>query len=92
MSSKEVDLDFSFDNEELANFLENFSEKIREGKVGLSFKGKEEVEIEPTEDAELDMDFYQGDERRRLELEITLTEEVETTDEGRQKISVEVVE
>ena len=93
MSSKEVDLNFSFNNEELANFLENFSQKIREGKVGLSFKGKEEVEIEPTEDAELDMDFYQRKDQRTLELEITLKEEVETTDEeGRQKISVEVVE
>lgn len=92
MSSKEVDLDFSFDNDELANFLENFSQKIREGKVGLSFKGKEEVEIEPTEDADLSLDFYQGSEQRTLELEITLREEVETTDEGRQKINVEVVE
>jgi len=92
MSSKEVDLDFSFDNDELANFLENFSQKIREGKVGLSFKGKEEVEIEPTEDADLSLDFYQGEDQRTLELEITLREEVETTDEGRQKISVEVVE
>jgi len=92
MSSKEVDLDFSFDNDELANFLENFSQKIREGKVGLSFKGKEEVEIEPTEDTELSLNFYQGSEQRTLELEITLREEVETTDEGRQKISVEVVE
>ncbi len=92
MSSKEVDLDFSFDNDELANFLENFSQKIREGKVGLSFKGREEVEIEPTEDTELDMDFYQGEEQRTLELEITLREERETTEEGRKKISVEVVE
>ncbi|AOV95221.1 hypothetical protein AQV86_04865 [Nanohaloarchaea archaeon SG9] len=92
MSSKEVDLDFSFDNDELANFLENFSQKIREGKVGLSFKGKEEVEIEPTEDTDLSLNFYQGSEQRTLELEITLREEVETTDEGRQKISVEVVE
>lgn len=92
MSSKEVDLDFRFDNEELANFLQNFAQKIREGKVGLSFKGKEEVEIEPTEDAELDMDFYQSEDQRTLELEVRLKEEVETTEEGRQKISVEVVE
>lgn len=91
MSSKEVDLDFSFDNDELANFLENFAEKIREGKVGLSFKGKEEVEIEPTENAELDMDFYQSKDKRTLELEIELTEEVETSKKGRQKISVEIV-
>ncbi|MFB6180380.1 MAG: amphi-Trp domain-containing protein [Candidatus Nanohalobium sp.] len=91
MSSKEVDLDFSFDNDELANFLENFAEKIREGKVGLSFKGKEEVEIEPTENAELDMDFYQSKDKRTLELEIELTEEVETSKKGREKISVEIV-
>jgi len=91
MSSKEVDLDFSFDNDELANFLENFSQKIREGKVGLSFKGKEEVEIEPTEDAQLDMDFRQGEDQRTLQLEIMLREEVETTDEGRKKINVEIV-
>ncbi|MFB6175007.1 MAG: amphi-Trp domain-containing protein [Candidatus Nanohalobium sp.] len=91
MSGKEVDLDFRFDNEELANFLENFSEKVREGKVGLSFRGKEEVEIEPTEDAELDMDFFQEDDHRRLELNITLKEEVETTEQGRQRISVEVI-
>lgn len=92
MSRKEVDLDFRFDNEELANFLENFSEKIREGEVGLSFKGQEEVEISPTEDAELDMEFYEEDERRTLEIEIELTEERETTEEGRQKITVEVLE
>ena len=92
MSRKEVDLNFSFDNEELANFLENFSQKIREGKVGLSFKGKEEVEIQPTEDSELEMDFHQEEDRRTLELQITMKEELETNDQGRQKISVEVIE
>lgn len=89
--SKEVDLDFRFDNEELANFLENFSKKMREGKVGLSFKGKEEVEIEPTEDAQLSLEFEEYEDERTLELEVELREEVETTTEGRKKINVEIV-
>jgi amphi-Trp domain-containing protein len=89
--SKEVDLDFQFSNDELANFLENFADKIRDGKVGLSFKGKEEVRIEPTTENHLEMDFTEENEYRQLELEISLRENIETTDEGRQKIEVEIV-
>jgi len=89
--SKEVDLDFQFSNDELANFLENFAEKIREGEVGLSFKGREEVQIEPNKQNQLELKFNEGKEYRKLELEVELKEELETTDEGRQKIEVEIV-
>ena len=89
--SKEVDLDFQFSNDELANFLENFATKIREGKVGLSFKGREEVQIEPTTQNQLEMDFAEQSDQRKLTLEIELREEMETTDKGRQKIEVEIV-
>lgn len=91
MSSQEVELDFEFSNEELANFLENFSEKIREGQVGLSFKGKEEVEIEPNQDNRLEMEFFESETVKQLELEIKLRQEMESTEEGRRKIRVEVV-
>ena len=89
--SKEVDLDFQFSNDELANFLENFAEKVREGNVGLSFKGKEEVRIEPTTQNRLELEFEDHNEYRQLELEVSLREEIETTDKGRQKIEVEIV-
>lgn len=89
--SKEVDLDFKFSNDELANFLENFAEKIREGEVGLSFKGKEEVQIKPTTQNHLDMEFKEKKQYKSLELEVELREEIETTEEGRQKIEVEIV-
>lgn len=89
--SKEVELDFDFSDDELANFLENFASKIREGKVGLSFKGREEVRIEPTTQNHLEMEFEEHEDRKTLELEINLTEEIETTDTGRRKIEVEIV-
>jgi amphi-Trp domain-containing protein len=91
MPSEEVDLEFEFSNEELANFLESFSEKIREGEVGLSFKGREEVEITPNKDSQLEMEFYEGDTHKTLELEIKLHQEMESTEEGRRKINVQVV-
>lgn len=91
MSSEELELDFQFDNEELANFLENFAGKIREGDVGLSFKGRDKVEISPTEDNNLEMEFYEDEEKRSMELEINLREEKETKESsGRNKIKVEV--
>jgi amphi-Trp domain-containing protein len=89
--SKEVDLDFQFSNDELANFLENFAEKVREGEVGLSFKGKEEVRIQPNTDNHLEMEFEEKSEYRQLELEVSLREEIETTEKGRQRIEVEIV-
>lgn len=91
MSTEEVELDFEFKNEELANFLENFAEKIRDGEVGLSFKGREEVQIEPNKDNHLELEFFESDSRKQLEMEITLSEEVESTEEGRRKIPVKVV-
>lgn len=91
MSTEEVELDFEFNNEELANFLENFAEKIREGKVGLSFKGREEVEIEPNKDNRLDMEFFESNTKKKLQLEVSLYEEMESTEEGRRKIPVKVV-
>lgn len=91
MPSEEVELEFDFNNEELANFLESFSEKIREGDVGLSFKGREEVEIEPTEDNHLEMEFHEGNTYKTLEMEVKLYQKLDSTDEGRRKISVEIV-
>lgn len=91
MSSKELELDFEFSNDELANFLENFAGKIRDGKVGLSFKGREEIEIEPTADNEIELEYKQGSEFKQLEIEVKLREDIESTDEGRKKIEVEIV-
>ncbi len=91
MSSKEVELDFDFSDDELANFLENLSEKIREGNVGLSFRGKEEVEISPNDNNRLELEFYEGEEFKKMELEIEIREQRETTSAGREKIQVELV-
>ena len=91
MTVEEVDLDFEFSNDELANFLDNFAEKLREGEVGLSFKGREEVQIEPDDGNRVEMEFKEGDTYRKLELEIELSEQMESTDEGRRKINVKVV-
>lgn len=91
MSSKELELDFQFSNDELANFLENFAEKIREGEVGLSFKGQEEVDIAPNKTNYLDLEFNEKDEYKKMELKIELREDIDTTDTGREKISVEIV-
>lgn len=91
MAKEQVDLDFEFSNEELANFLENFSDKIRDGDVGLSFKGREEVNIEPTKGNKVELEFYETNDAKKLELEIELFEEIETTEEGRRKIQVKVV-
>lgn len=91
MTVEEVDLDFEFSNDELANFLENFAEKLREGEVGLSFKGREEVQIEPDGNNQVEMEFREEDTYRKLELEIELSEQMESTDEGRRKINVKVV-
>ncbi len=91
MASEELELDFQFSNEELANFLESFSKKIREGDVGLSFKGREEVDIEPTDDSQIELEFYESSKYKTLELEIKLQEEMNTTEEGRRKVQVEIV-
>ena len=91
MTKEEVDIDFEFSNGELANFLENFAEKIRDGEVGLSFKGRQELNIEPTRENHVDMEYFEAKDRRQLELKIKLIEDIETTDEGRRKIQVEVV-
>ena len=91
MTKEEVDIDFEFSNGELANFLENFAEKIRNGEVGLSFKGRSELNIEPTRKNQGDMEYFEAKDRRQLELKIKLIEDIETTDEGRRKIEVEVV-
>lgn len=91
MGSEEIELDFEFSNQELANFLENFAEKLRDGEVGLSFKGREEVEISPTKVNKVDMSFEEGSELRNMEIEINLYEELDTTEDGRRKIDVKVV-
>lgn len=91
MTSEEIELDFEFSNQELANFLDNFADKLRDGEVGLSFKGREEVNISPTKKNQVEMDFEEGKDIKKLEIEIELYEEMETTNEGRQKIDVKVV-
>lgn len=93
MASRELDLDFEFSNEELANFLESFADKIRDGEVGLSFRGKEEVRIEPNKENLLTMEFEESEEHRELELEVKLREEraVSQDEEGRKKIEVNIV-
>ena len=90
MSREEVDLNFSFSNEELANFLENFSEKLRDGEIGLSFKGREELRIEPNADNYIELEFVERDGSKEMELEIQLAQEDFDfeDDEGRKKISV----
>lgn len=91
MSTKELELDFDFSNDELANFLENLAEKVREGEVGLSFKGQEEVDISPNSNNRLELGFDESDEYKEMALEVTLREDIDTTDTGREKIPVEIV-
>ncbi|MFB6200056.1 MAG: amphi-Trp domain-containing protein [Candidatus Nanohaloarchaea archaeon] len=91
MTQEEIDLDFEFNNDELANFLESFADKLRQGDVGLSFKGREEVEIEPNRSNQLDLEFEEGEKHKKLEIEVELYEEIEETQQGRQKIDVKVV-
>lgn len=94
MTSERVDLNFNFSNEELANFLENFSEKLRDGEIGLSFKGREELRIEPNMENEIELQFEEREDSKELEMRINLQQEdFEVEDsEGRQKISVTVEE
>lgn len=94
MPSEEVELSFEFSNEELANFLENFSQKLREGEIGLSFKGREELQIEPNTENNIELEFSEEDSRKELQLEINLQQEnFDFEDEqGRKKISVIVEE
>ncbi len=94
MPSEEVELSFEFSNEELANFLENFSQKLREGEIGLSFRGREELQIEPNQDSNIELSFSEDKNEKELELEIKLNQDNFTQEEteGRQKISVIVEE
>lgn len=91
MSTEEVELDFEFSNDELANFLDNFADKLREGEVGLSFKGREEVQITPNKDNRVELEFKEGDTYKKLSVELELRQEMESTEEGRRKINVKVV-
>jgi len=94
MTSERVDLNFNFSNEELANFLENFSEKLRDGEIGLSFKGREELRIEPNKESEIELQFEEREDSKELDLKINLQQEdFEVEDsEGRKTISVTVEE
>jgi amphi-Trp domain-containing protein len=94
MSAEKVDLDLSFSNEELANFLENFSEKLRDGEIGLSFKGREELRIEPNTESNVEIEFVESDMEKMMELRIGMAQEdFDVQDEeGRKKISVRVEE
>lgn len=94
MTSERVDLNFNFSNEELANFLENFSEKLRDGEIGLSFKGREELRIEPNMENEIELRFEEREDSKELDLKINLQQEdfeIEQ-DGGRKTISVTVEE
>lgn len=92
MSAEKVDLEFDFSNEELANFLENFSQKLRDGEIGLSFKGREELKIEPNTENNIELEFVESDVEKMMELKITLAQEDFDLgeEEGRKKISVMV--
>jgi len=94
MTSERVDLNFNFSNEELANFLENFSEKLRDGEIGLSFKGREELRIEPNMENEIELQFEEREDSKELDMRINLRQEdFELEDsEGRETISVTVEE
>lgn len=94
MPSEEVELSFEFSNDELANFLENFSQKLREGEIGLSFRGREELEIEPNKENSIELSFSEAGAEKELELEIRLQQDDfdYKDDEGRKKISVVVEE
>lgn len=94
MTSERVDLNFNFSNEELANFLENFSEKLRDGEIGLSFKGREELKIEPNMENEIELQFEEREDSKELDMRINLRQEdFELEDsEGRETISVTVEE
>lgn len=93
-TSEELELNFQFSNEELANFLDNFAEKLRDGEIGLSFKGREELNIEPNTENRINLDFVEGESAKQLELEITLAQEDLSfeDEEGRKKIQVMVEE
>lgn len=95
MQSEEVELNFKFSNDELANFLENFAEKLRDGEIGLSFKGREELEIEPNGENHIELEFLETEQVKQLELEIKLVQEdfdYDNQEEGRQTIKVMVRE
>lgn len=94
MPSEEVELNLEFSNDELANFLENFSQKLREGDIGLSFRGREELEIEPNQENRIELNFSESGTEKELEMEIKLRQDNfdYTDDEGRKKISVVVEE
>jgi amphi-Trp domain-containing protein len=94
MPSEEVELNFGFSNEELANFLQNFSDKLREGEIGLSFKGREELEIEPNTENQIELEFKEEGTRKELGIEISLVQEDfdYEDDSGRKKIQVIVEE
>lgn len=92
MASEEVDLNFKFSNEELANFLDNFSQKLRDGEIGLSFKGREELRIEPNTQSHIELEFVEMETAKQMELQISLVQEDfdYEEDQGRKKISVMV--
>jgi amphi-Trp domain-containing protein len=94
MPTEEVELNFRFSNEELANFLDNFADKLRDGQIGLSFKGREELEIEPNTENHIELEFVEGESAKQLEIEMRLAQEnFDFEDEqGRKKISVKVEE
>jgi len=94
MPSEEVELNLEFSNDELANFLENFSQKLREGDIGLSFRGRDELQIEPNKENEIELNFSESNNEKELEMKIKLRQDNfdYTDDEGRKKISVVVEE
>lgn len=94
MPSEEVELNLEFSNDELANFLENFSQKLREGDIGLSFRGRDELQIEPNKENEIELSFSESGSEKELEMDIKLRQDDfnYTDEEGRKKINVVVEE
>lgn len=95
MSEEQVNLNFDFSNKELANFLENFAKKLKDGEIGLSFRGREELEIKPNKENSIDLKFSEEESEKEMKLEVTLSQDdfdYRENEEGRKKINVVVEE
>jgi amphi-Trp domain-containing protein len=72
--------------------MENFSQKLRDGEIGLSFKGREELEIKPNMENNINIEFREEGSMKEMKLELHLREQNVESDEdsGRQRIQVVV--
>lgn len=90
MTDKEVEFSQKFGNRELSNFLENLAQKIGEGEVGMTFKGRDEIEIKPQGSNRVELEFEDHEDYRELEVKVELHEDLGTDEAGREKIKVKV--